>query len=302
MSTPSVIERQRPLSDLDESYYRLDGEELAFFRQQTGLHDDEALKLHIMKVQKDAYQTKPYTCIRWFTFTELQLARFPAYGQLLKLGKEREGAVFLEIGCCFGNDIRKAVADGYPLQNCIVSDIEPALWDYGFQLFKDTPETFPVPFVAGDSLDPTFLEPVPPFTSLPSTPAPPLASVKRLSELQGHVSAIHLSAVFHLFPEEKQLHLARALAGLLSPASGSMILGWHAGLPQKGVFEGRERPDSQHIDLFCHSPETWKELWDGVVFPKGTVRVEAELRELEGGPPRPAGKVYWKLVWSVTRL
>lgn len=30
--------------------------------------------------------------------------------------------------------------------------------------------------------------------------------------------------------------------------------------------------------MFCHSPETWKELWDGQVFEKGTVKVETELR------------------------
>ncbi|KAH9912577.1 uncharacterized protein B0H18DRAFT_889733, partial [Fomitopsis serialis] len=235
----------------------------------TGIRDEGTLKQHILKVQRDAYQTRSYTCIRWFTFTELQLARLPAYTELLKLGQERQGAILLEIGCCFGNDIRKAIADGYPLQNCIVSDIEPALWNFGFQLFNDTPETFPVPIVAGDALDTAFLEPVPPFTSHPSTPAPPLSSVTQLSQLHGQVSAIYLSAVFHLFPEEKQLQLAHAIAGLLSPAPGSLILGWHAGLHEKGVLPGPQRPDGQHMGIFCHSPQTWKELWDGGVFPKG---------------------------------
>lgn len=177
-----------------------------------------------------------------------------------------------------------------------------ALWEHGFRLFKDTPEKFPVPFIAGDSLDPAFLELVPPFTVPPSTAPPALSSVKRLSELHGHVSAIQLSAVFHLFNEEKQLHLARALAGLLSPVPGSMILGWHAGQETKGFKEGPKRADGSSIEIFCHSPQTWKELWDGVVFPKGTVHVEAELVELEGGPPRPEGVVILKLVWSVTRL
>jgi hypothetical protein len=40
---------------LDESLYSL-GEELAtFFKQQTGIRDDEELKRHAMEVQKEAY-------------------------------------------------------------------------------------------------------------------------------------------------------------------------------------------------------------------------------------------------------
>lgn len=30
----------------------------------------------------------------------LKISRLPAYGKLLKLGKERKGAIFLDIGCC----------------------------------------------------------------------------------------------------------------------------------------------------------------------------------------------------------
>lgn len=30
----------------------------------------------------------------------IKLGRLPAYKQLLKLGKERKGAIFLDIGCC----------------------------------------------------------------------------------------------------------------------------------------------------------------------------------------------------------
>lgn len=159
-----------------------------------------------------------------------------------------------------------------------------------------------MPFITGDSLDPAFLEPVPPFTAPLSTAAPSLSSVKRLSELHGHVSAIQISAVFHLFNEEKQLHLARALAGLLSPAPGPIILGWHAGQEVKGIHQVPRSAERSPVEMFCHSPESWKELWDGVVFPKGTVRVEAKLDKLEGGPPRPEGVVIFKLVWSVTRL
>ncbi|GBE78163.1 hypothetical protein SCP_0110460 [Sparassis crispa] len=95
--------------------------------------------------------------------------------RLLKLGKERKGAIFLDIGCCFANDIRKAVINDYPVENAIASDLEADFWRLGHQLFKSTAETFSVRFVPGDALDANFLKQVPPFYT-PETPRPDLHS------------------------------------------------------------------------------------------------------------------------------
>lgn len=76
--------------------------------------------------------------------TRLRIARLPAYPDLLRLGRERKGAIFLDIPCCcqyglnnndnvvditrgkhipVGNDTRKAVQDGYPIDNVVASDL-----------------------------------------------------------------------------------------------------------------------------------------------------------------------------------
>ncbi|KZV88673.1 hypothetical protein EXIGLDRAFT_772461 [Exidia glandulosa HHB12029] len=57
---------------IDPSAYSLQPDEAAFFKEQTGLHDDEVLKEHILAVQAEAYQASnvyPYPCIRVFNFT-----------------------------------------------------------------------------------------------------------------------------------------------------------------------------------------------------------------------------------------
>jgi len=57
--------------------------------------------------------------------------------------------------------------------------------------------------------------------------------------------------------------------------------------------------------MFCHSPESWKELWDGQVFEKGTVKVETHLHRItDRAIEMVAGtsEVVLFLVWSVTRL
>jgi hypothetical protein len=224
---------------------------------------------------------------------------------LLKLGREREGAILLDIGCCFGTDVRKAIVDGFPLKNVVTSDLHQEFWDLGHRLFKTTPDTFPVTFVPGNVFDPEHLNTVPLFTadSPPVTRAPDLRTLTSLNPLQGHVSAIYASSFFHLFSEDAQLSLARALAGLLSPQPGSMIFGKQIGLPESGH---EEEVSSIRRRLFCHTSRSWSELWDGEVFPKGTVKVLAFVTEI---PKDEVVKIFpgakysaHLLVWSVTRL
>ncbi|KZT04788.1 uncharacterized protein LAESUDRAFT_682254 [Laetiporus sulphureus 93-53] len=285
---------------LEERFATLDEEELDFLKSQTGIVNQDELNRHVLEVQKEAFKVFPYSCIQNFNFVKLKISRLPAYYQLLKLGKEREGAIFLDIGCCFGNDIRKAISDGFPIHNAIASDLEADFWKLGHRLFNSSSETFPVPFVPGDIFSPTFLAPSPPFSTPPSTPAPHFPSLTTLTPLLGQVSAIHASSLFHLFDEAQQLQLARALAGLLSPLSNSVIFGSHGGRPEKGF---RERPRERGGRMFSHSPESWKEMWEEEVFGRGEVRVEAELKEgrMRSGSRDEEGRA-WRLVWSVTRL
>ncbi|KAF7424107.1 hypothetical protein PC9H_009410 [Pleurotus ostreatus] len=297
--------------DLDPTFVsQLTPEKLAFFKEASGIQDDEEIKQHLVRIQEDSYRVVRYPCIRNFGFTEHRCTKIPAYKQALKIGQERHGAIYLEVGCCFGTDTRKSVADGYPIHNMIVTDLRREFWDIGHELFKSTPESFPVPFIAGDVFNPEHLVVRAPAYTVPNTAVPSLKTLTSLNPLYGHVSVIHISSVFHLFSEEKQLELARALGALLSPLPGSVIFGSHGALPQKGFtanaagFE-REGPDATPGDpnMFCHSPETWTALWDGEVFEKGTVKVEVELKKINKSESLgELGPVFYLLFWSVTRL
>jgi len=290
---------------LDERLYDLTDDERSFFKQQTGIQDDDELKVHILQLQAEAYKVHPYPCIQRFSFAKLKISRLPPYQDLLKIGKLRSGAIFLDIGSCFGNDPRKAIADGYPMENVVTSDLRPEFADLGHKLFRTTQETYPITFVPGDAFDPEHLKVVPPFTSADAPAAgaaPDLRSLTSLNPLHGRVAAIHASSFFHLFDEEGQLHLARALAGLLSPEPGSMIFGLHLGLAEKGflsswVTRGRS--------CFCHSPESWERVWDGLVFEKGAVNVWAKLVQVGNLKAFEVGEATAQpitfLVWSVTR-
>ncbi|KAG9317906.1 hypothetical protein JVU11DRAFT_2137 [Chiua virens] len=163
-------------------------------------------------------------------------------------------------------------------------------------LFKTTPETYPISFVAGDAFNPDMLRIFPAFMEPPATEKPDLSTLTSLNPLAGRCAVVHASNLFHLFSEENQLHLAKALAGLLSAQPGSIVCGEHVGTSEKGYvrkeFSGRE------LHTFAHSPESWNALWDGDVFAKGSVLVSATLERVDQG----AGLAYDRMMWSVVRL
>lgn len=171
----------------------------------------------------------------------------------------------------------------------------------GHELFKSNSQSFSAVFIVGDAFK--SITPHDPFYLEPENPRPSLHALTSLKPLQGHVSAIHASRLFHLFNEEKQLELARLLATLLSPAPGSIIFGLHTGEYKQGIRT--EVYENGRVDIFCHSPESWQDLWDGQVFTKGSVRVDARLRG-EDRPDMyyqtPENGSYTVFDWSVTRL
>jgi hypothetical protein len=149
--------------------------------------------------------------------------------------------------------------------------------------------------VAGDDFSEAFISASPPAVTSPPGPAPDLKTLQTLNPLKGRVSAIHASSFFHLFEEEDQAVLARRLASLLSPESGSVLFGGHGAKPEKGYrAEGRS---AGRKPMFCHSPESWTDMWYEI-FEKGTVKVEAVLEQR----PRKGQEDRWVMVWSVTRL
>ncbi|KAE9411498.1 hypothetical protein BT96DRAFT_15080 [Gymnopus androsaceus JB14] len=270
---------------VDASLYRLSPEEFAFFSNQTGITDEEELKNHIIAVATQAFDMTRYPCIGRFLF--LSMSGLPTYPHLLDIGRELKNPIFLDIGCCFGVDVRKAIVDGFPAQNIIASDLCPEFWEFGHALFQSTPSSFPVAFVPGDIFDDSFID----LNGPTCTGDSPLNTVKSLHELTGRINAIHVSRLFHLFTERQQLELAHRLAKLLSPSPGSMIFGQHRGSDVPGVIANALGETS-----FDHSPDSWKTLWNGVVFPEGTVEVNCVLRPATASSIRGT-----TLDWSVIR-
>ncbi|KAL4069994.1 hypothetical protein V8B97DRAFT_574108 [Scleroderma yunnanense] len=284
----------------------IDSETRQWMKLMTGIQDDDELKKHILD-----FQVAPYPSVTSLTF--LRMSDHFAYEQVLNLGREREGALLLEMGCCFGIELRGVVADGFPAKQIMASDLNAESWELGHSFHRSTPESFPVTFLAGDALDPEFLSSIP--CNVETQEPLDLSHISTLNDLKGKCSAICARNFFHLFDEAQQYQLAHALGSLLSPEKGSIILGSHVGGPEKRLIThkavaGRER-------TFFHTPSSWEELWtktlptnheDGTaqekdvlkrsVFRFGEVTVETSIEFIN----LTIGLDGYYMNWSVTRL
>ncbi|KAJ3754831.1 hypothetical protein EV360DRAFT_50895 [Lentinula raphanica] len=291
----------------------LNKDELAFYQRQTGIQDEIKLKEHIIEIAQKALEVYPYHCIRTFGFLRFRILRAQSgYKHLLTLGSTRPRAFFLDLGCCFGNDLRKAIEDGFPPQNIIASDLRADFWNFGHELFNSDPSTFPVTFVQGNVLDDSFItiqSPLNPVhdlsnastdSDLSSLSLQSLFSLtpnsypepQSLNPLRGYLSAIHTSAFFHLFDQAEQILIAKKLASILSPLPGSIIFGSQIGadVPMEGVRNG------SGTLFYRHSPDSWKEMWEKEVFGG-----KANMIRVEAGISRDSERreTIW---WTVTRL
>ncbi|KAG1862034.1 hypothetical protein DFJ58DRAFT_776048 [Suillus subalutaceus] len=272
---------------LDPGLYGLDPAALEFFQQQTGITAEDDLKHHILAVQAKAFAVTQYHCIYSFGFTRLRISKHPKYQSVLQLGRDCRSALLLDLGCCFGNDARKAVTDGWPIARIISTDLEQEFWDLGHVLFRSTPTSFPSHFIAGDCLDPAFLSSE---SGSTSQSPPDLSSLASLNDLHGKLTAIHATSIFHLFSAEQQASLVRAVAALLSPVPGSIVFGSHVGHPKQGTI--REEMLGVTVEMYCYNPESWNKLWEDA----GPFETEAVLKEVIA----PNGEIGWRMVWSAT--
>ncbi|RPB05114.1 hypothetical protein L873DRAFT_1663949 [Choiromyces venosus 120613-1] len=219
---------------------------ISFFEQYTALKGDQITE-HILKIRAKAWELYTYPCIGNFYFVEFTFANQPVYQEVL--GKLQQGASFLDVGCCFGQDLRKLVADGAPAGKLNGMDLRPEFIELGYELFCDR-GTLPARFIA---------------------PADILALAEAANDdavrlLSGKIDIIHLGHFLHLFSWKDQLRAATNIAKLLSPAKGSLIVGHQVGSEVAGEFALPWVPESDEDSprAFRHHEASFKKLWEQV--------------------------------------
>ncbi|KAL1877492.1 hypothetical protein Daus18300_002479 [Diaporthe australafricana] len=212
---------------------------------------------HVISLRDEAYKHCPYPCIGRLHFLDFNLAAHPGYEERVLAplrkprGELRDGEpepLLLDIGTCFGQDVRKLVADGVPPERLWASEIEQFLLDLSFRLFKDDDRLKRNQFLSpGDVL------------------AAGDDAGDRLGGLNGRVTMLHLRAVFHLFTWEQQKRVANRCLQLLrkDPGVPFLIVGGQVGDLEAGPYVVANLPP-EFANVWRHNEESWLKLWQEV--------------------------------------
>ena len=228
--------------------------------------------LLIILQRERAWQIFPFPCIGSMRFLDLSLSTMPSYNKILSgLTNEDDPKTLLDVGCCFGQDLRKLILDGAPMSQIRGLDLRLEFIDLGHDLFKDQ-AAFDGRVILGDIFDDT-----------------PDSDV---TTLHGKADFIHIAAFLHLFGWEGQIKAAVRLTAFLKDKPGTMILGRQLGSPEPGEYQ---HPAGANGVVCSHDEKTFRELWDEVEKRTGTRwRLEMNLKLREGTSPAATDMLHFE--------
>ncbi|KAE9976507.1 hypothetical protein EG327_008008 [Venturia inaequalis] len=197
----------------------------------------EEIDAHVLALRDKAFRIRPYPCIGHFRFLTLSLSQNPRYGEILE--RLKMGETLLDVGCCFGQELRKLVHDGVPSKQLYGIDLESIFVNFGYELFRDR-EKFEAAFLSGDM-----------FQHSPDS----------FESLAYKIDVAWASSFLHLFGWEDQLSLCIRIVGFLKRKKGSMILGRQLGSVVPGNFPLQ---NLMQAEPYWHSATSFRRLWDEV--------------------------------------
>lgn len=218
----------------------------------SGIPAGEAQVEHVQRLRDRAFQEYHYPCLGLYRFLGLALSSHPLYDihvlPLLRGEKDARDATLkapsrtlLDLGTCLGQDVRKLLFDGAPVESVYGADILAEFVDIGYDLFRDEGKLPRSHFVV---------------------PADIFDQSSRLKEFDGNVDIVHANSVFHLFSWDDQVIAAKRVANLLRPQKGSLILGSQIAHHEPG--EVCSRPGRRSGTMYRHDENSWIRLWESV--------------------------------------
>lgn len=314
MSDTSTEAAQRV--DFCDSWYYHDIKHLPestrqLFEYYSGVPSEQVID-HIQDMRSRAFAIYPYPCIGQLRFLNLSLSLHPLYPEVLsRLSSASDETtqhqslsitgqpsgiayqhlhpqIFLDLGCCLAQDLRKLVFDGAPSKNLYGLDIEKGFISLSYDLFRDH-GTLKSQFVVADMFLPdeetTDSDELRPSAQEASTSP---RTIVPLTSLDKRVSIIAANSFFHLYNYSDQLKLAKRVVRLLSPKRGSLILGRQVGSSVPGEYTAVNNKGTRYAHDVASFQRFWehvaKEVGDGCRF-----RVEATLDEEELGENKNQG-------------
>lgn len=170
------------------------------------------------------------------------------------LGRIKGGARFLDVGCCFAQDLRKLVHDGAPAANLFGLEKQAEFIPLASTFFRDADRLPASQFLHADLLD---------------------RADEKVRVIEGSVDIVQLGMVLHVWNREGQTEACKRVVELLRAQPGSLIIGQSV-----GHVDGVSSPGRPGKTIFKHNAETFAGMWEEVGRATGTKwEVDAHLDE-----------------------
>lgn len=171
----------------------------------------------------------------------------PSYSELKVRAKE--GHKLLDLGCGFGQNMRKLVLDGAPPESIFGADLSQDLIDCGYDYFRDGASA-KLTFFVGDILE-------------EASPA--------YKHAEGQFDMIWTAMFFHLWNYSNQLRASIAVVKLLRPVAGSVLVGCQLGAtPAVEISRNLVAQRAEHSTMFRHDATSFTKMWEEVGRETGT--------------------------------
>ena len=174
------------------------------------------------------------------------LSLHPHYDALLaRLRTQDPPTKFLDLGTCLGQDLRKLVADGAPLEALWGSDYFAQYKAAGHELFCDA-DRFQNRFITADLLDES--------------------SDNELTKTAGTWNVISVVMFLHVYDWDTQVRSCKRILELLSRDKGSVVLGATTNSTQAGelVVKAPLMVQGEERTIYRQSRETFTRMWEEV--------------------------------------
>jgi hypothetical protein len=175
-----------------------------------------------------------YPCINRYNFLDFSIATSPQYEKVLYKMKTYPNAKLLDLGCCFGQDLRQLRFEGVAPERLMGSELMSEFVEFGYELFRDK-ETLGAEFRCGDFFDDSWAG---------------------LKDARGAFQFIYAASFFHLFPWDQQVEAMSRTVQLLQPVKGSAIFGRQLYVEQAGEV----KTSLMGGTMFRHNEDSFKKL------------------------------------------